>query len=170
MSMKLFGAVLVIIGCGSFGFSLAATYKKELKSIRSLIRILGHMESELRFRLTPLPQLCRQAAAESNDIVGDVISDLAKQLESQVCPDVSSCMHATISLHRDIPPSTVLCLKELGLSLGRFDLTGQLSGIDAVRKCCEDHLNLLEHNKEVRLRSYQTLSLCAGAALAILLI
>jgi hypothetical protein len=61
-------------------------------------------------------------------------------------------------------------LRELGQSLGRFDLNGQLLGIAAVRNTCRSKLQQFEKNKEVRLRSYQTLGLCAGAALAILFI
>ena len=58
----------------------------------------------------------------------------------------------------------------LGRWLGRFDLDGQLKGLDAVRQECRRHLEELNNNREVRLRSYQTLGLCAGAAIAILFI
>lgn len=171
MSIKLIGSVLVILGCGGFGFSLAVSYRREVKTIRQLIGLLGYMESELRYRLTPLPQLCRQTAAESRGVISRVINRLAEQLEAQVSPNVSSCMCAVISEYQgDIPIRTQKCLEELGMSLGRFDLAGQLTGLESVRQSCKDKLEELENNKENRLRSYQTLSLCAGAALAILLI
>jgi len=54
--------------------------------------------------------------------------------------------------------------------LGRFDLPGQLEGIQAVRKRCEESLESIRKNRNERLRSYQTLGVCAGAALAIILI
>ena len=56
----------------------------------------------------------------------------------------------------------------LGASLGRFDLQGQLQGIESVRAQCRKDLAELEDNRDQRLRSYQTLGLCAGCALAIL--
>ena len=61
-------------------------------------------------------------------------------------------------------------LRNLGRSLGRFDLEGQLRGIDAVRHETLEALEKLTHDQDERLRSYQTLGLCAGAALAILLL
>ena len=61
-------------------------------------------------------------------------------------------------------------LRNLGISLGRFDLPGQLQGIHTARGECQSALDRLCSNRDNRLRSYETLGLCAGAALAILLL
>ena len=63
-----------------------------------------------------------------------------------------------------------MILSELGESLGRFDLPGQLKGLEAVRRKCLMELEALGRNRTERLRCYQTLGLCAGAALVILFI
>ena len=65
MSYRWFGAALVIAGCGGFGFSIASGYKREEGILRQLLRVLNYMEWELQYRLTPLPELCRQAGKES---------------------------------------------------------------------------------------------------------
>jgi hypothetical protein len=57
----------------------------------------------------------------------------------------------------------------LGETLGRFDLQGQLRGLEAVKKNAEFELEQLRSNQDVRLRNYRTFSICAGAALVILL-
>ena len=57
---------------------------------------------------------------------------------------------------------------QLGESLGRFDLPGQLRGLEAIRRETEQTLQEVHAQRENRLRSYQTLGLCAGASLAIL--
>ena len=61
-------------------------------------------------------------------------------------------------------------LLELGRGLGSFDLNGQLRGIEAVRRQAIEALQESVNDRDVRIRSYQTLGLCAGAALAILLL
>ena len=55
MNYRWIGAVLVIAGCGGFGFSIAAGYKREESTLRQLIQALNTMEWELSYRLTPLP-------------------------------------------------------------------------------------------------------------------
>lgn len=170
MTVKLIGIILIIGGCGAFGFSLASAHRKEARCLRQLIAVLDYMACELQYRLTPLPSLCRQAAAESGGVIRQVLSGFTEELEDQISPDVSKCMQASLRKARDVPPMTRECLSALGQSLGRFDLEGQLRGLEAVRQISRSKLEGLEANKDVRLRSYQTLSLCAGAALAILLI
>ena len=168
MSYKWIGAILVIAGCGGFGFSMAASHKREEKQLRQLIGILQYMECELQYRLTPLPELCRQTGKEASGMLRDVFLNLARELDWQVSPDACICMTAALKRSRDIPSRLRKLLLQLGHSLGRFDLSGQLRGLQAVQAACEEELKKLGKDRDSRLRSYQTLGLCAGAALAIL--
>lgn len=170
MSIKWLGAVLVIVGCGGVGFSMAAGCKREEWALRSLVSALDFMTCELQFRLTPLPQLVRQTGQECRGIVGEVLTELAVQLESQIIPDADSCMYAALSRFEHLPKAAEEALRLLGTSLGRFDLPGQLQGLEQVRAHCRRELERMNAGKEQRLRSYQTLGVCAGAALAILFV
>lgn len=170
MSWKWIGAILIIVGCGGFGFSIAAAQRREEETLRRLICALDFMECELQYRLTPLPDLCAAAAKDSSGCIREVLMNLSRELDAQISPDVSSCMQAALSEELDIPKHTREALIMLGQSLGRFDLDGQLKGLESVRGNCRCQLEVLTTNKEPRLRSYQTLGLCTGAALAILLI
>lgn len=169
MVYKWFGALLIIAGCGGFGFSLAAAHRREENTLRQMISAVNYMACELQYRLTPLPELCRGAGRQCSGLVGTVLTALAGELENQVSPDAGSCMEAALFSAGNLPPSTRENLRTLGQSLGRFDLQGQLNGLEGVREGCKQALAMLENNRDSRLRSYQTLGLCAGAALAILL-
>ena len=170
MQLKWIGAILIILGCGGFGFSLAASHIREETLLRQLIGILDYMECELQFHMTPLPDLCRQAGQEARGKLKHLFLALSQELDLQNAPDVSNCMTSALKQTEDIPRLTSQNLNLLGRSLGRFDLSGQLSGLEAVRSNCRKDLQELTTNRDVRIRSYQTLSLCAGAALAILMI
>lgn len=170
MILKIIGAILVIAGCGGFGFKLAACHLREEKTLRQFISSLDFMECELQYHLTPLPALCRQTAAESSGVIRQVFLLLAIELEDQISPDVDRCMTAVLSKMADIPRLTKTAMVNLGRSLGRFDMEGQIKGLDAIRQECRRNLDGLNQNKDVRLRSYQTLGLCAGAAIVILFI
>ena len=170
MTFKILGVILVMIGCGGVGFRIAAIHRYEEKSLRQLIGILDFMECELQYRLTPLPELCRQAASTCTDSPFAVFTELALEMESQINPDVDRCMAAALEKTKNIPPITRNKLIQLGKSIGRFDLNGQLKGLEAVRQECRRNLESLCTNQDNRLRSYQTLGLCAGAALVILFI
>lgn len=170
MILKLMGTVFVIAGCGGIGFRIAANHRQEEKNLRQLISILDYMECELQYRLTPLPELCRQAAKEFPGAPGKVFLELALEMEAQISPDVELCMTASLEKKQRLSTLARDEMLLLGKSIGRFDLEGQLKGLEAVRQDCRRRLDTLSLNRDTRLRSYQTLGLCAGAALAILFV
>ncbi|MBQ6840196.1 MAG: stage III sporulation protein AB [Oscillospiraceae bacterium] len=160
--------MLVLLGCGGFGFKIAAFHMKEINTLRKLTGILDYMECELQYRATPLPLLCRQAAGEVSGVLSCVFLALAQTFEDHLSPNVSTCMDSVLKKYSQLPELSRTALEQLGQSLGRFDIEGQLKGLEAVRQTCRRMLEELERNKDVRLRGYQTLGLCAGAALAII--
>lgn len=170
MGSKWIGALLIVVSCSSFGFFLAAGKRRQEKLLYQLLAILQFMESELQYRLTPLPELCRMAAGETKGILQTVLINLYRELSWQKLPDAGSCMYAAIQRSGEIPTNLRRLLVQLGHTLGRFDLPGQLEGIQAVRSRCQESLERLRRDNGEHLRSYQTLGICGGAALAIILI
>ena len=170
MGYKWIGAVLIMASCSGCGFAIAAGKRREEQLLYQLMEILQFLEADLQYRLTPLPELCRMAAGETKGILRTVFLNLYRELKWQKLPDAGSCMYAAIQRSGEIPPRVRRLLVQLGHTLGKFDLPGQLQGIQSVRKRCEDTLVTIRKNRDERLRSYQTLGICAGAALAIILI
>lgn len=170
MHMKWIGIILIIAGCGSCGFYVAATEKSEIRMLKQLIRAISFMESELRYNLKKLPEICNETAKISGGVIRDIFRSLAKSLEFQMEPDAASCMINAIENTRGIPRRIRFYLIQLGRTLGRFDLIGQLSELEHLAESCNNELKLLTHEQGTRLRGYQTLALCTGVAVAILLL
>ena len=170
MNAKWIGAILVLVSCGGFGFRIAHSYRQRERLLHQLLNVLEMMASELEYRLTPLPELSRNAARETCGVLRDVFLNLARELDWQAEPDAGSCMRTAMEKCHDLPGCLRRPLRLLGQTLGRFDLSGQLQGLTAVQDACRREIARLEHNRDARLRSYQTLGLCAGAALVILFV
>ena len=170
MPVKWIGAMLVVAGCGGFGFMMALYIKREVAALRQLISAVEFMCCELEYRLTPLPELCRKVSDQYSGSIGTVFRLLAEELEGQVAPDAAFCMGSAIKKTPELPKRTAAALVSLGRTLGLFDLSGQVKGLRGLQEECGYYLEELERDKTQRLRSYQTLGLCAGAALAILFI
>ena len=170
MTIKLIGVIFVVLSCGGVGFKMAHNHRQEEKALGQLIGILDYMECELQYRLTPLPILCRQASLIFKEMPGQVFEALSAEIDTKSAADICECMETVLAAAKSIPAITKKELELLGQNLGRFDLEGQLKGLEAVRQDCIKNLTFLSDNRENRLRSYQTLGLCAGAALAILLV
>ena len=168
MYIKIIGALLIIACCGGYGMLLAAAHRREVRLLHQLLRVLDVMQSELEYKLTPVPQLCR-VCAEDAGALRSIFLSVADKLEKQETVDTAAAMAMAVQEDKHLPSITASLLRNLGQTLGRFDLQGQIRGFSQCAKECSHKLNELESNQQQRLRSYQILGFCAGAALAILL-
>lgn len=170
MNYRIIGAIMVIISSSAVGFSIAAAHRNEAKSLMQLIRALEFMSCELEYRLPPLPELCRLTAAQMTGSMRELFVLLEGELRMQESADVYNCMTVVLQRMDKLPQTVKTNLMLLGKTLGRFDLSGQLSGIASVMQLCRRDLDGLLCNQDVRLRSYRTLGICVGVALVILFI
>ena len=170
MIIKLIGAILIVCGCGSFGFVVGYSWRKEEKALRQLLVALEYMKYELSYRLTPLPELCRQVSNATEGVVRDFFNNLGSTLCEQLSPDAAHCVRVVLNSQKSVPDKAKNVLISLGRSVGKFDIDGQVGSLDTVMEECKHYLTQLTENQQSRLRAYKTLGLCAGAAIAILFI
>lgn len=165
--IRVIGACCLVTGCGVFGFAMADANRRQEQQLRLLLRSLEYMSCELSYRQTPLPILCRGAAMGEKGVVPVFFLELAKALEKLTAPDVQVCVHEVLA-QMELSGDLRQLLRELGATLGRFDLPGQLRGLERSIRYTEEALRRIQDGADNRRRSYQTLGLCAGAAMAIL--
>lgn len=169
--MKLMGAILISVCCGWFGFSMAASHALEEQHLRQLISALDYMQCEVQYRLTPLPELCLQAANScKKGKIRNFFTILSEELRNQVSADVQPCVDSALDRVPKLSKKTADCLREIGKNLGKFNLEGQISGFESSRAFCRQQLESHCVGKEELRRSYQILGICAGAAMVIILI
>ena len=170
MSYRVIGAVMVMAASTAVGFSVASSQKKEVAALLQLIRALEFMRCELEFRLPVLAELCRGASSQVSGPVADVFQKTADEMEKQLSAEPGACICTAVNGVDRLPEVAARNILLLGKTLGRFDLEGQLSGIESVLQLCRRDLQGLQCDQETRMRSYRTLGICAGAALVILFI
>ena len=170
MNLKIIGAVCVIVACGGAGFLMAAQYLSNIRMHTDMIIALNYMESDLHYRCTPLPSLCRQASEQVYGKVRLVFMELADELEAQISPNAELCMASVLDKLCLTHSKLGSIFMELGRNLGTFDMDGQMLALRNVRNLCSEELKQLQKGRAGRVRSYQTLGLCAGAAIAILFV
>lgn len=167
--LKWIGAVLVLAGCGGWGFCAAWQMHRQETELRQLSAALEFMSCELACRQTPLPVLLEASGQVAHGIVGNALTESAQMMQQQRYPDAGSCIDAALKLHPTLP-KTDRVLRLLGSSLGRFDLPGQQAALTSVHTECRRILQQHCADLSQRVRSYRILGFCAGGALAILLL
>lgn len=169
MEIKWIGAALIVSGCSGAGFYMACGHKFTEFCIEQLLNALEFMIRELEFRLPALPDLLSSAGRISRGPISSILKSTGYALEHHRIETPSDGIAQSMSTFY-LPGEVSGRLLTLGDSLGRFDLQGQLQGLCGIREDCKSTLRKLREGREQRLRSYQTLGICAGAALAIILL
>ena len=170
MILRIVGAVIILSSCGGFGFYLAAEHKREEQCLRSLAKAIDLMICELEYRQPPLPQLIEMVSLQIQGPIAQFFGALAHRLQTHIDADASDCTGEVLKDFTALPLRTRLVLQQLGIGLGRFSLSGQVSCLQGVAQLCARDLRSLAQDRDVKLRSYRTLGLCAGTALIILFI
>lgn len=170
MTLKLFGGIFIIVGCGGVGYLMAASHRREARSLNQFIAAITYMQCEIEYRITPLPELCAQTALQCSGPLRCAFLSLVTELNNQISPDVECCMISALKATRNLPQLTYHAMEALGKALGNFGLEGQLKGLESISNESKQILTAFTTNQEVKLRSYQTLGICAGAVLVILFI
>lgn len=166
--MKLIGIVFIVLSAGTVGCSMAMSMKKKCLLLRQLLDALQILKNELSVCATPLPQAFGLMAVSSTGELEAVFSAVAKDMDRNrwITP-----YDAFQALWKDKPQEPwQQVLLSLARKLGKYDLDAQLQGIETAKCATAQILSQMERERSMKSRTYETLAICAGLAVAILLI
>ena len=63
MTIRITGAVFLVIGCWSVGYLMTYNHKKSVQALSQLINAFEYMEYELIYRNTPLPDVLKRSGS-----------------------------------------------------------------------------------------------------------
>lgn len=169
MPHRVIGAILILAGCSGFGFLLAYQSIVEEQMLSQLVNALDYICCDLQFNMETLSVLFYNASRTTTGQLHRVLKTISTDLNAHSVSDPTECICCVLKKEQSIPGKVNTILINMSNSLGKFDLAGQLSGLEATKKLAQKELDKLIKNKQERIRTYRTLGICAGAALAIIM-
>lgn len=166
---RLSGAAMVLVGCTAIGCLAASHCKMKIQVLESFLCLLDKMIAELSGKISPLPELCR-SAAEDSGIFKVVLMAFADSLDSQIEPVPRACMDNVLAQANCVNKEFRLCLEELAQIFGDYDLDGQLRQLEALYRKWMVKLTDSRDGVSLKIRNCRVMGICAGCALAILLV
>ena len=170
--MKLLGSLLIVAASASAGFGYSCAVRRQLRQLVALLAALDYMKSEMEYRLTPLAELFTLLGTEGDAAICALFRQTAANMrENCALPPQTALARAveqTKALTLSARARQTLCT--LAFSLGKFDVGGQLRAITLAQAHLRAELDELQSGSRARCRSYETIGVCAGLALAVLLV
>lgn len=168
--LKTLGILMVIAGASGTGFSMALNVHRTSELLQQLLAALELMRNEIACRRTPLPELMRQLQAAVHGPASEFFGRLAGDLERRQVGTVAASVRRQVAATPAFPSPVRQVLLQLGAGLGQYDAEGQLRSVELAEARLRSQLEQLRAQQQARVRSYCTLGVCAGLALAILAI
>jgi len=169
---KGFGMACIVLASSCVGFGFARSVRRQAAQLAQLITALEFMKSEIQYRMTPLPELFGQLARSPEPAVGGMFARCAGILRAnRTSPPAAAFKRAMEEEKRLVlSPESRQTLTALGMALGRFDVEGQCRSIELAQRRLQAESDALEEKKRARCRSYETIGVCAGLAIAVILV
>lgn len=168
--IRICGAVLIILGCGGFGFAMSHNLRREEQALRELVRGLEWMICQMQYQMPPVASLFLGAADAGRGVMSRILEQIGRKLEHQDASSVVGCIDAALKAVPNVPVKAAELLRLLGTSLGQFDMEGQIMQFKSTAALCQQELQRMNDEKDSRMRLYRTLGICIGVAVVIFLI
>ena len=165
--MKLAGMIFIVASAGSVGLGIARGLRKRCFLFQQLLQALQLLRNEIAFCGTPLPQIFALMAASCRGELETIFSETARSMDhGKTSP--SEAMYK--ALKGCVDRELTGLLLQLAAGLGKYDLEAQLNTVEAVREQVQTLLYSLEQERRTKSKTYETLGICTGLSLAILLV
>lgn len=170
--MKLLGAALVVLASCVVGFGFAGSVRAQMRQMEALLAAVTTMKSEIIYRMTPLEALLDILCHAQDPVIGDFFENWKDTLYHGEYTTVQRALHQAVRKTEglDLTDETVQTLDVLAGSLGKSDVEGQCAAIDLALEQLRLQLQYLQADSHRRVRSYRTISVCTGLALAVILL
>lgn len=170
--MKLAGIIVILVSAGSVGFRIAAGLKKRCRMLQQLLAAIAVLQNEIVFCGTPLPQAFALAAVASYGPTEALFSAMAREMDRRRWLLPAAALDLAWREQPELQTEEELRQIFLALmsSLGKYDRDNQVHALETARNRLTDLLHGAEQERSIRSKTYEALGVCAGLALAILLI
>lgn len=171
MTIKWIGMLLILGSSVSVGLGAAMRVRRCCAQLSQLQSALELMKCELSYTMTKLPQLAQVVADATQGAVSALFSRLAVLLKQESEASCGALMAQAIAQTKGLalPDELLAGLRELGQTLGRYDLDGQLRLLDLLLARIGQLAGSMETDRRARCRSYEALGICTGLAIIILM-
>ena len=171
--LKEIGALCVVTAASVMGFGFAGSVRQQTRQLAAMIDALTFLKSEILYRRTPLPEAFPLVAAAAQE-QGTRAFFRCCGREMRTDRTMSAMQVFRVALGKTaelrLPLASQQTLLTLGASLGEFDLDGQSRAVELALARLGSQLHRLEQGSGARRRSYATIGVCAGLAVAVILL
>lgn len=165
--------IFIILAGVGIGLLKAKTYENRVYHLQELITTLKVMESEMKYRLDPLPDLFLRISKVKNGMSAALLETAGTLLKNQTARDLPECWKEAVeTAYREsaLNKEDKRILADLGIELGRTDMESQSGMFQRTLSLLEAQAAEAAGEQKVKGKMYKSLGTAIGILIVILLI
>ena len=170
--VRIAGALILICGTASWGLMGAARLGRKASDLRILLSALQIMRTEICSRLTPMQEVLKMVSAQTRSGVRTFFDNVTANFSAVGARPFSDvwqkAVDATPELNLD--KAETLILKQLGMSLGKYDAQQQKQALDYAISRFETFSSRAEQDKQTKSRLNAFMGVAAGIFAVVILL
>ena len=151
----------------------AKTFDNRVFHLQELITTLKVLESEMKYRLDPLPELFMRIGSMKPSMSSDLLITAAELLRSRSGTDLPTCWRDAVEKayqESALNAEDKRIISDLGIDLGKTDLSSQAGMFLRTFSLLEAQVNEAIEDKKSKGKMYKSLGPAVGMLIIILLI
>lgn len=170
--LRLFGALIVIIGCGLGGMVVAKSYALRPQHLRELSNALQLLATEIDYARTSLSEACSKIAGQTKGPAAQFFAQFAAYLEGRSGMSANEAWSKSLQVLADagFVKQELKTIGHFGSVLGRSDAEDQLKHLALLQTRLEQFGDQAEQEREKMVRLWNYLGFCIGALAVLMLI
>lgn len=168
MLLKIFGCLLIFLGCGGIGFGMGRDYNARINQLEQVKKMLFLLEGEIKYNNGGIYETMRKLTGISDNIMTGFFKSVVKDDTGTLKAAWQLNAEKSLASNSKLTKEDIAIIKDLGNTIGMTDKETQIKNIDHVMECINDNVNELKKGKTEKCRLYRTTGIAAGAFLTIL--
>ncbi len=173
MLFKSILCIVILLAGAGIGRLKAKTFDNRIFHLQELITTLKILESEMKYRLDPLPDLLVRVGGVKEGLSGTLLKTAAELLKDPVSSNFAKCWEKAVeSAYRDsaLNKEDKRIAADLGIELGKTDLGSQYSMFQRTSTLLEAQAAEAIEDKKTKGKMFKSLGTAIGVLIVILLI
>ncbi|MBR0596640.1 stage III sporulation protein AB [Sinanaerobacter chloroacetimidivorans] len=171
--VKIILCILIIIAGIAAGHLKARTYENRVLHLQDLITTIKILESEMKYRLDPLPEIFIKISGMKISLAGRLFETTSRLLREDFAHDFANCWNQAVELvYKDssLTRADKQVLSDLGIELGKTDMGSQYSLFSRAYTLLDAQVAEAAEEKRTKGKMYKSLGTAVGVLVVILLV
>ncbi|MDV4152172.1 stage III sporulation protein SpoIIIAB [Clostridium sp. AL.422] len=170
--LKIIAITIIFLSSTYIGFYYGESFKRRSKNLKSVLKAVMFLNNEVIYSNTPLPEALNYVSMKLDDPIGNILSNVARNLESGQSKNVYDAFKEEYNENKsnlNLFEEDKMIIKDFIRGLGESGVYGQDKLFNITIENMKINCNAADELAKKNSKMYSAIGVCIGAMIGIFL-